>query len=277
MLEDMEMRNFAINTQKAYIERVCHFARYFGKSPEKLGPNEVRRYQLHLIKERHASWSLVRQTVAALRFLYGVTLQKKWVVEELPLPKVPKKLPVVLSVAEVAELLKATRDLKQQAILATAYAAGLRVSEVVALEVGDIDSKRMLIRVRQGKGRKDRQVMLSPRLLEILRAYWRKYQPKKLLFPAAHRQGAVATRHVYRICRASCVAAGIGKHATVHTLRHSFATHLLEAGVDLLTIQALLGHSSVRTTALYTHVTTSQIQGVVSPLDQLPLERVGSA
>jgi integrase/recombinase XerD len=276
MIEDMQLRNLAVNTQKAYVDRVSQFARYFGKSPERLGSVHVRRYQLYLVREKRASWSQVAQSVAALRFLYCVTLRKRWVVDRLPLPKVPKKLPVVLTVAEVGRLLAATRSLKARAILTTAYAAGLRVSEVVALEVSDIDSTQMLIRVRQGKGRKDRYVMLSPRLLEVLRGYWKKYRPTKLLFPAARRNGAVATRHVYRMCRDACLAAGIDKHATVHTLRHSFATHLLDAGVDLRTIQVLLGHSSVRTTVVYTHVSKRRLQTVVSPFDQVAVESAGA-
>jgi integrase/recombinase XerD len=275
MIDDMQLRNFAPNTQKAYVERVSQFARYFGKCPTMLGPDHVRRYQLHLVQEKRASWSQVAQSVAALRFLYGVTLRKHWVVAKLPLPKVPKNLPVVLTRAEVKRLLDACRNLKEQAILTTAYAAGLRVSEVVALEISDINSAEMLIRVRQGKGRKDRYVKLSPRLLEILRAYWKQYRPRKLLFPAARRQGAVATRHVYRMCRLACVAAGIKKHATVHTLRHSFATHLLDAGVDLRTIQILLGHSSVSTTVRYTHVSMRRVQAVASPLDQVLAESAG--
>jgi integrase/recombinase XerD len=276
MLDDMQMRNFAPNTQKAYVERVSQFARYFGTSPELLGADHVRRYQLYLVQEKRASWSQVAQNVAALRFLYCVTLRKHGVVEKLPLPKVPKKLPVVLTVAEVGRLLAATRSLKQRALLTTAYAAGLRVSEVVALEMSDIDSAQMLIRVRQGKRRKDRSVMLSPRLLEVLRAYWKHYRPTKLLFPAARRTGAVATRHVYRMCRDACMAAGIDKHATVHTLRHSFATHLLDAGVDLRTIQVLLGHSSIRTTVVYTHVSVRRLQAVASPFDQVAGESAGA-
>jgi integrase/recombinase XerD len=271
MLDDMQVRNFALNTQKAYLDRVSQFARYFGQSPEVLGPDAVRRYQLYLVQEKHASWSQVAQSVAALRFLYRVTLRKPWVVERLPLPKVPKKLPVVLTAAEVAQLLGAVRNLKHRALLMTAYAAGLRVSEVVGLEVSDIDSQQMLIRVRQGKGRKDRFVMLSPRLLEVLRAYWKRYRPQKLLFPGRRPDVAIRTRQVYRIVREVCQAAGITKHATVHTLRHSFATHLLDGGMDLRTIQVLLGHSSVRTTALYTHVSTRRLQTVTSPLDELPL------
>jgi site-specific recombinase XerD len=275
MLEDMQMRNLALNTQKAYLERVSQFARYFGKSPEVLGPAAVRQYQVYLVQEKRASWSYVAQTVAALRFVYGVTLRKKWIVAELPLPKVPKKLPVVLSPAEVVQLLQAVGNVKHRAMLMTAYGAGLRISEVAALRVSDIDSQRMLIRVRQAKGHKDRYVMLSTRLLEILREYWKKFRPKDLLFPGKRPDRAIATRQVYRVCRQACQTAGINKHATVHTLRHSFATHLLEAGMDLRTLQALLGHSSIRTTAVYTHVSAQRVQSMTSPLDLLPSEPTG--
>jgi integrase/recombinase XerD len=270
MLQDMQVRNFAPNTQKAYLERVSQFARYFGQSPEVLGAEAIRRYHLYLVQEKRASWSQVAQAVSALRFLYRVTLRKPEVVADLPCPKIPKKLPVVLTPAEVAQLLQAVPNLKHRAMLMTAYAAGLRVSEVAALHLSDIDSQQMLLRVRQGKGRKDRFVMLSPRLLDLLRAYWKKVRPKSLLFPGRRPDRAIATRQVYRVCRQACRTAGISKHATVHTLRHSFATHLLEAGIDLRTIQVLLGHSSVRTTTLYMHVSPQRVQAVRSPLETLP-------
>jgi integrase/recombinase XerD len=272
MIEDMQMRNLAPNTQKAYLERVTQFARHFGQSPERLGPEQIRAYQLHLVRERGLSWSFLIQTVCALRFLYRVTLRRHEVVECLRYPRKTKKLPVVLSPEEVTRLLQAIRSLKLQAILMTAYAAGLRVAEVAALHIGDIDSQRMLIRVRQAKGHKDRYVMLSPRLLEVLRRYWKKYRPTEWLFPGRRAGRPLTTRQIYRGCRQAAQAAGLSKHATVHTLRHSFATHLLEAGVDLRTIQVLLGHSSIKTTVLYAHVTTQRVQAVVSPLDRLPLE-----
>ena len=235
MLDDMQMRNFAPNTQKAYVERVSQFARYFGKSPELLGADHVRRYQLYLVQEKRASWSQVAQCVAALRFLYEVTLGRRGVVEKVVTPKVPKKLPVVLTMAEVRRLLAATRSLKQRAILTTVYAAGLRVSEVVALEVSDIDSEQMVIRVRQGKGRKDRFVMLSPSLLELLREYWKQYRPTKVLFPARGHQGAMTTRNVYRTCRNACTAARIEKHVTVHTLRHNAESQIMPSRFRQLT------------------------------------------
>jgi integrase/recombinase XerD len=277
MLEDMQMRNLAANTQKAYLERVTQFARHFGQSPERLGPEQIRAYQLHLVRERGLSWSFLIQTVCALRFLYRVTLRRHEVVECLRYPRKTKKLPVVLSPEEVMRLLQAIRSLKLQAILMTAYAAGLRVAEVAALRIGDIDSQRMLIRVCQAKGHKDRYVMLSPRLLEVLRRYWKKYRPTDWLFPGRRAGRPLTTRQIYRACRQAAQAAGLSKHATVHTLRHSFATHLLEAGVDLRTIQVLLGHSSIKTTVLYAHVTTQRVQAVVSPLDRLPLEAAGAA
>jgi site-specific recombinase XerD len=277
MLEDMQLRNLAPNTRKAYLERVSQFARYFGKSPERLGPDDLRAYQLYLVREKKASWSFVVQTVCALRFLYRITLRRGDIVESLPYPRKAKKLPVVLSPEEVTRLLRSIRSPKQRVILMTAYAAGLRVSEAVALRVGDIDSQRMLIRVRQAKGQKDRYVMLSPRLLEALRSYWKKYRPTDLLFPGMRGGRSITTRQVYRACRQACAAAGLTKHATVHTLRHSFATHLLEGGIDLRTIQVLLGHGSIKTTALYAHVTTQRVQSVTSPLDLLPPEAAGVA
>lgn len=277
MLEDMQLRNFAVNTQRAYLHRVSQFARYFGQSPASLGPAEVRRYHLYLVREKHASWSQVAQAVSALRFLYRVTLRKPWVVQDLPCPKIPKKLPVVLTPAAVTELLQAVPNRKHRVMLLTAYAAGLRVSEVTALRVRDIDSQGMLIRVRQGKGRKDRLVMLSPRLLELLREYWKQARPQDLLFPGRRPDRALATRQLARVCQQACQTAGLTKRATVHSLRHSFATHLLEAGIDLRTIQVLLGHSAVRTTTTYTHVNPQRVQAVRSPLDTLPGALPGEA
>jgi site-specific recombinase XerD len=268
--------HLAPNTQKAYLERISQFARYFGQSPEQLGPEHIRDYQLYLVRQKKASWSFVVQTVCALRFLYRITLRRGDVVEALPYPRKPKRLPVVLSPEEVTRLLRAIRSPKQRAILMTAYAAGLRVSEAVALRVRDIDSQRMLLRVRQAKGKKDRYVMLSPRLLEVLRAYWKKYRPADLLFPGRCAGRPLTTRQVYRACRQAAEAAGLTKHVTVHTLRHSFATHLLEGGIDLRTIQVLLGHGSIKTTALYAHVTTQRVQAVASPLDCLPPEVAGA-
>jgi site-specific recombinase XerD len=269
MIEDMRLRNYAPRTVEVYIERVAAFARYFGKSPEHLDAADVRAYLLFLIQEKNASWSYYGQAICALRFLYRVTLGKDWVVEGVVSPKKEKKLPVVLSPAEVTQFFQGITALKPRALLMTAYAAGLRISEVIGLRVADIDSKRMVIRVRQGKGRKDRDVMLSPRLLAVLREYWKVARPTDWLFPGDVPGHPITDGAVHRICVRAAHAAGLGKHVTVHTLRHSFATHLLEGGTDLRTIQVLLGHRSLGTTAVYTHVTAATLGAAQSPLDRL--------
>jgi site-specific recombinase XerD len=269
MIEDMRLRNFALRTIQVYVERVATFAKHYRKSPERLGPDEVRAYLLHLVQKKKASWSYYNQALCALRFLYRVTLGKEWVMEGVVCPKQEKKLPVILSLVEVAQFFEVITSLKHRAILMTAYAAGLRVSEVAALRVEDIDSQRMVIHVRQGKGRKDRYVMLSPRLLEILRQYWKAARPTEYLFPGNAPQKPITTRAVHLACRDAREASGLGKHVTVHTLRHSFATHLLEGGTNLRTIQILLGHRNLGTTAIYTHVSPATLETTQSPLDRL--------
>ena len=274
MIEDMKLRNYAPRTIQVYVERVATFAKHFGKSPEHLGAADVRAYLLSLVQEKHASWSYYSQAVAALRFLYRTTLGKKWMLKGVVSPRKQKKLPVVLSPDEVAQFFEAVTGLKHRAILMTAYAAGLRVSEVVALRVDDIDSRRMVIRIRQAKGQKDRYVMLSLRLLAVLREYWKAARPTLFLFPGKVPDRPVTTRTVGRACRDAREAAGLGKHVTVHTLRHSFATHLLEAGTDIRIIQVLLGHRNLRTTEVYTHVSAVALEATQSPLDRLapPIE-----
>jgi integrase/recombinase XerD len=269
MIEDMKLRNFAPRTVQAYVARVATFARHFGRSPEALGRDEVRSYLLHLVHEKHVCWSTYNQTVAGLRFLYEVTLDREGVLVHIACPKQPKKLPVVLSLEEVARLFAAISGLKHRAILMTAYAAGLRISEVVALRVDDIDSQRMVLRVRQGKGRKDRYVMLSPRLLALLREYWKAARPAEWLFPGDIPGQHLTASTVHRVCVQAARDAGLGKHVTVHTLRHSFATHLLEAGTDIRTIQVLLGHRNLKSTAIYTHVSPIAVETTQSPLDRL--------
>jgi integrase/recombinase XerD len=269
MIDDMGLRNLAPKTIEVYTQRVAAFARHFKRSPEALGPDEVRAYLLHLVQERHVSWSYYNQTVAALRFLYEVTLERQGVMQRIRCPKVPKKLPVVLSQDEVTRVLSAVGSLKHRALLMTAYAAGLRVSEVASLRIEDIDSKRMVIRVRQGKGRKDRYVMLSPRLLAILREYWKATRPAEWLFPGDIPGRPLTEASVQRVCVRAGRDAGLDKHVTVHTLRHSFATHLLEAGTDIRTIQVLLGHRNLKTTAIYTHVSPAAVEATHSPLDRL--------
>jgi site-specific recombinase XerD len=269
MIEDMKLRNLSPRTIEAYAMRVGTFARHFGRSPAALGPDDVRSYLLHLVQEKHVSWSVYNQTVAALKFVYEVTLQRQGVLQRIRCPKQPKKLPTVLSLDETARFFAAIVGLKHRAILMTAYAAGLRISEVVALRVEDIDSQRMIIRVRQAKGQRDRNVMLSPRLLALLREYWKVARPTDWLFPGDVPGRPITDGAVNHICSQASRAAGLGKHVTVHTLRHSFATHLLEAGTDIRTIQVLLGHRNLKTTAIYTHVAPTAGEAVRSPLDRL--------
>jgi site-specific recombinase XerD len=271
MIEDMTLRNFAPLTIEAYTQCVARFARHFHASPEHLGPEHIRSYLLHLVQERRLSWSAYNQNRCALQFLYRVTLGQDSVVAQVPCPKTPKTLPVVLSPEEMARFLDALHNPKHRALLMTAYAAGLRLSEVVTLRVADIDSARMVIHLRQAKGHKDRDVMLSPRLLTILRQYWKSHRPAPFLFPGRNPDRPISPRTVQKACERALVASGFGKYVHIHTLRHSFATHLLEAGTDLRTIQVLLGHRSFSTTARYVHVATAALKSTRSPFDALAL------
>ena len=270
MLEDMTICNLSAHTQKRYLDRVAAFAQYFGRSPERLGPEEIRRYQLYLIQEKQLSASTLTVTVCALRFLYGTTLRRDWSIERIPMPRVERKLPVVLSPEEVVQFFQAVHSLKYRAIFMSIYAAGLRVSEVARLKVTDIDSRRMTIRVEQGKGRKDRFVMLSPRLLEILRSYWKAARPSNWLFPGQIKEKPISPTTISQVCREISSESKLRKRVSPHILRHSFATHLLENGVDLRKIQVLLGHRSPASTARYTHIAVHQVQHTPSPLDSLP-------
>jgi len=271
LIEDMQVRNLAPRTQRSYVEHISRFARYFGRSPALLGPAEIRVYQLYLTQEKHLAPASIVVAVAALRFLYTVTLQKAWAVEAvIPTPKVPDTLPVVLSPAEVVQFLDSIDTAKHRTILTTCYAAGLRISEAVQLTLSAIDSQRMVLRIEQGKGQKDRYVMLSPTLLEILRDWWRVSRSRPWLFPG-HRPGEpITTRAVNRACRKAHRRCGIPKPITPHSMRHAFAVHLLEAGTDVRTIQLLLGHRSLATTARYLRLATTTVCATVSPLDLLP-------
>ena len=269
MIDDMTLRNLVPKTIESYVQRVSGFAQYFNTSPEHLGPDHVRAYLLHLVNERRLSWSHYNQVRSALRFLYRVTLKQDWVMQDIVCAKKPRTLPVVLSSDELTRFFAAITNLKHRAILMTSYAAGLRLSEVTHLHVSDIDSQRMVIRVRQGKGQKDRYVMLSQNLLVVLREYWRVARPEDYLFPGVQSDKPISRRTVMNACRDAREIAGLGKSVTVRTLRHSFATHLLEAGADLRTIQILLGHRSLSTTARYTHVATAASQSTQSPFDRL--------
>jgi site-specific recombinase XerD len=269
MTEDLILHNRSPKTIRLYINRVADFARYFHTAPDQLGTEHVRAYLLHLVQERQVSWNVYRQARLALQFFYKVTLGRDEVVAKVACPKAPTKLPVVLSTDEMARFLDALENPKHRALLMTAYAAGLRLSEVAHLRVEDIDSARMVIHVRQGKGHKDRDVVLSPRLLAVLREYWARYRPRPYLFPGRQPDRPVALRTVQMVCRRALEASGLSKHVHMHTLRHSFATHLLESGTDLRTIQVLLGHRHFSTTARYLHVTTAALKSTRSPFDGL--------
>lgn len=271
MLEDMRIRNLSVRTQKTYVSHIARFAKYFGKSPEFLGSEEIRKYQLYLI-ERKVSWSVFNQTVCALRFLYGHTLKMEMVIEQIAFPKQAKSLPVVLSPGEVTEVLGNVTDYRKRVILTAIYSGGLRLSEALHLKKSDIDSSRMTIRIEQGKGMKDRYVMLSPKLLEMLREYYKVMHPRgELLFSSLEDPGKpMEAQALQRAFKKTVNRLGWKKVVSIRTLRHCFATHLLEAGCDVRVIQQLLGHRSLTTTQRYTHVSSSRIKKTVSPLDLLP-------
>jgi integrase/recombinase XerD len=272
MIEDMAVRNLSPATQRSYLHAVAKFSRFFGRPPDRLGLGDVRAFQVHLVSSG-ISWPALNQTVCALRFFYGVTLGHGEIPERIPYAREPRKLPVVLSADEVVRFLEAVASLKSRAALTTAYAAGLRASEVVGLKVGNIDSRRMVIRVEHGKGGKDRYVMLSAQLLAILRTYWRLARPEHWLFPGREASKPIDVQVLYAACRSARAAAGLDKRVSVHTLRHSFATHLLESGTDIRIIQVLLGHANLSSTARYTQVSSGLIRRTTSPLDRLILDR----
>lgn len=269
MIDDMSLRNLSPATQRSYLHAVTKFSRYFGRSPDRLGLEDVRAFQVYLVSQG-ISWPALNQTVCALRFFYGVTLDRAEIPERIAYARTPRKLPVILSGDEVVRLLEAVPSLKARTALTTAYAAGLRASEAASLKVADIDSSRMVIQVRHGKGARDRMVMLSPHLLALLRAYWRQTRPAVWLFPGRGDK-PIHAELLHAACRSATRAAGLVKRVSVHTLRHSFATHLLESGVDVRVIQSLLGHSNLSTTARYTQVATTTIAKTQSPFDRLKL------
>ena len=268
MIEDMTIRKFAPRTQEGYIRAVRSFSAFLGASPDTASFEDVRRYQLHLVSSG-AGVATINHTLTALRFFFMVTLRKPDVVVQLPFVREPRRLPVVLSPEEVARLLDAAPGLKYKAALSVAYGAGLRASEIISLKVSDIDSARMVIRVEQGKGRKDRYVMLSEHLLELLRAWWKAARPRGWLFPGQNRVNPLTTRQLNRACHAAARIAEIEKRVSLHTLRHSFATHLLEQKIDIRVIQVLLGHKKLDTTALYTRVALKALGEITSPLEHL--------
>jgi integrase/recombinase XerD len=270
MLDDMKLRNMAVSTRKIYVASVAGFSAYHGRSPDELTLEDVRDYQLHLVA-RGLKASSICPIMSALRFFYGTTLGNREAAAEIPLPRKADPLPAILSQDEVKRLLTAVPDRQMRTLLTTVYAAGLRVSEVVGLQVGDIDSARMTIHVREGKGGRDRHVMLAPQLLAILRAHWRRTRPPSWLFPGPDPSCPITARSVQRACCQAVEIARLDKSVTVHTLRHSFATHLLEQGVDIRVIQHLLGHRQITSTTRYARVALHTIRQVKSPLELLDL------
>jgi site-specific recombinase XerD len=271
MIEDLKIRDYSEHTIAAYVSAVYRLAKYYHESPDKLGREEIRAFLVDLVEEKKASWPYYKQVLASLRFLYRHVLQRGEVVEDIRGPRPEKRLPVVLSAEEVARFFKAIPSLKHRTILMLAYGAGLRIGEAVRVRVSDIDRQRNVIRVQQGKGKKDRYTVLSPAMLEILDRYCWAARPEDFLFTTTRfKDRPITDSTVQRVCIQAQQDAGIDKRISPHTLRHSFATHLLEAGTDLRVIQVLLGHASPKTTAIYTHVSTALIGKTLSPLDALP-------
>ena len=273
MVEDLQVRNYAQATIDAYTYHVERFCRHFGKPAEKLGPEQVHQYQLHLVNQRKVGWSSFNQAVCSLRFLYETTLERPWQVRHIPFGKRDKKLPVVLSDKEAAKVLSCVSNPKHHAVLLTCYAAGLRLSEATHLKVTDIDSQRQMLHIRCGKGRKDRLVPASPRLIEELRRYWKLQRPRHYLFPGATQDKPISSTTIQKACRQATKLSGVRKQVTPHTMRHTFATSMLEAGVDILTISKLLGHASFITTMVYLHVRRLHFERSPSPIDWLPVRQ----
>ena len=271
MTEDMQVRNLSPRTQSSYVQQVSMFARHFHRSPAVLGPEDIRDYQIYLMNQKRLDPSSVKVAVSAIRFLYRVTLRRQWDFDEVvPSPKKPRTLPIILSPEEVVHFLGCVASVKHRTILTTCYAAGLRISEAVHLMPSAIDRKRMVIRIEQGKARKDRYVMLSPELLQVLINYWHAARPRGCLFPGDIPGQPITRGAVELACQAAHTRSGLTKPVTPHSLRHAFAVHLLEAGTNLRTIQLLMGHSSLNTTARYLRIATSKVCATTSPLDLLP-------
>ena len=273
MLDELQRRNYSANTVRTYIHAIEDFARYFGRSPYRLGPEHIRQYQVHLFRDRKLSAGTVEGRTAALRFLFVKTLKRPYLHDQIPFPKRQRPLPTVLSQEEVARLIDSAQNLMHRAMLMTLYGTGVRRAELCQLKVADVDSKRMVIRVRNGKGGRDRDVLLSDKLLETLREYWRWMKPKTYLFPGTVKNWRadvpITTKVVWTAVDEAGKRAGIEKRISPHTLRHSFATHMLEAGADLRTIQVLLGHAKLADTAVYLHLSRRHLQAVASPIEAI--------
>ena len=273
MLDELQRRNYAQNTVRAYIHAVEDFAKYFRRSPDRLGPGHIREYQVHLFRDCKLSPGTIAGRTAALRFLFVKTLRRRYLPDHIPFPKRQRRLPIVLSQEAVARLIASARNLMHRTMLMTLYATGLRRAELCHLKVSDIDSERMVIHVRQGKGGRDRDVLLTPQLLQTLREYWRWMKPRTYLFPGTvnnwRADVPITEKIVWTAVAEAAKHADITKHVSPHTLRHSFATHMLEAGADLRTIQILLGHAKIGDTALYLHLSRRHLQAVASPLEAI--------
>jgi site-specific recombinase XerD len=277
MLDELQRRNYSPSTVRTYIHAIEDFARYFRRSPYRLGPEHIRQYQVHLFRERKLSAGTVEGRTAALRFLFVKTLKRPYLHDQIPFPKRQRPLPTVLSQDEVSRLIDSARNLMHRAMLMTLYGTGVRRAELCQLKVADVDSKRMVIRVRNGKGGRDRDVLLSDKLLETLREYWRWMKPKTYLFPGTVKNWRadvpITTKVVWTAVNEARKRAGIEKRISPHTLRHSFATHMLEAGADLRTIQVLLGHAELADTAVYLHLSHRHLQAVASPIEAITFSR----
>ena len=273
MLEELQRRNYAQNTVKGYLRIVQDFAQYFHQPPDKLGPDHLRQYQAHLFQDKKLNAGTVQQYVAALRFFFNKTLKRHYLLDDLPMPKRHRKLPEILSPDEVALLIGAASNLFHQTILMTLYSTGMRRAELCNLKTTDIDSERMMVHIHQGKGGRDRDVPLSQKLLERLRVYWRWMKPKTYLFPGTvnnwRADVPVTTKVPWEACHQAAQRAGITKHVSPHTLRHCYATHLLESGADLRTIQILLGHAKLEHTAIYLHLSQKHLTSGANPLDAI--------
>jgi len=279
MLEELQRRRYSSQTIRLYLSAVHHFANYFGKRPDQLGPEHLRQYQLYLLNERKLAVGSVIARTSALRFFFLKVLRRSYREVDLVYPKRPERLPVILSEEEVARLIESASTSYHRVILMTLYGTGLRREELCRLKVTDVDSQRMVIHVRQGKGNKDRDVTLSPRLLEVLRAYWKWRKPKTYLFPSPYRRRVeqpIDSKTVWYAVREAARRAGITKKVSPHLLRHSWATHLLERGTDLKTIQALLGHIDLEATTIYLHLSQRHMQAVNNPIETLPISGLGS-
>jgi len=273
MLEELQRRNYAQSTVKGYLRIVQDFAQHFHQPPDKLGPDHLRQYQAHLFQDKKLNAGTVQQYVAALRFFFNKTLKRHYLLDDIPMPKRHRKLPEILSPDEVALLIGSASNLFHQTMLMTLYSTGMRRAEMCRLKTTDIDSQRMMVHIRQGKGGHDRDVPLSPKLLQTLRVYWRWMKPNTYLFPGTVQNWRadvpISTKVPWEACREAAQRAGITKHVSPHTLRHCFATHLLEAGTDLRTIQMLLGHAKLEHTAVYLHLSQKHLTAVANPLDTI--------